>query len=92
MQIALNDALVGPGFHAQILVQLLALVMVVECFHGLLKADGDEQADDDGAMWMRKSRQVWTASWGGWTSSMLILCGGSRNAAQMERKQARLSI
>ena len=25
------------------------------------------------AMWMKKSRQVWADSWGGWTSSM----GGS---------------
>jgi hypothetical protein len=37
------------------------------------------------AMWMKKSRQVWTASWGAWTSST----GGSFAAlAGMQRTDA----
>jgi hypothetical protein len=49
----------------------LQLVAVVEELDGLFKADCNEPMAIV-AIWMKKSFQVWTASWGGWTSSFFL--------------------
>jgi hypothetical protein len=45
------------------------------------------QIGDFVAMWMKKSRQVWTASWGAWTSSMKF-SDGSRLVGAVLKNQS----
>ena len=48
VEVAGDDVAVVDGLGAQVGFEGDALVAVVEGFDGLLEADGDEQADDDG--------------------------------------------
>ena len=48
MQVTLDDVLVVLGLDAEIFVQLMTLMAVVDRFDGLLQAYSDEEANHDG--------------------------------------------
>ncbi len=48
VDIGQRDVEVAQTFGVEVFVQLVELMAMVEVFDGLLEADGDEQADDDG--------------------------------------------
>jgi len=66
----IEERVVPLGLGLQGFFEAMGLVVMVKELDGLFEGDGERRPMTMVAMWMKKSRQVWTDSWGGWTSSM----------------------